>query len=173
MNGEAFFYEYMRPFFMGMPCLMNIWGFFIAEKHFSRNKPGSRISSNLRTPDHLGRIPGQKKIRKKIGPKSRFSSVFRGFWSPGILPEWSGSILGKSIFGDFRWFSSEFSGGRPIFREKSWFFMKSHDFSRKVLLLWRVIIHGWVAGGSRAGHGWVTRPGGSLDTPREKKKKEK
>ncbi len=34
----------------------------------SPNELGSRISSNLRTPDHLGWIPGQKNIEKQIGP---------------------------------------------------------------------------------------------------------
>ena len=42
----------------------------------SQNETGSRISFNLRTPDHLGRIPGQK--------KSMFFSarnrVFRAFF---------------------------------------------------------------------------------------------
>ena len=33
---------------------------FSQNEKCSRNEPGSRISSNLRTPDHLGRIPGQK-----------------------------------------------------------------------------------------------------------------
>ena len=102
--------------------LRDLWGclflwifaaFFTAEKCF-RNEPGSRISSNLRTPDHLGWISGTEHFcclfYMFFGPKSCFSIVFLRFWSPGTLPEWSRSILGTLIFADFRWIPSEFSG---------------------------------------------------------------
>ena len=67
--------------------ILRVKGISKAAKKMSRNAPGSRISSNLRTLDHLGRIPGPEKFRFVFGPKSRYSSVFRGFSSSGTLPE--------------------------------------------------------------------------------------
>ena len=92
----------------------------------SQNEPGSRISFNLRSPDHLGRIPGPEKI-DFFGKQNRlfsrnifvFFERFSRFLKPGNTP---GMILINFGKNDFRRFSSIFVGifgGSPDFRRKS------------------------------------------------------
>ena len=119
----------------------------------SRNEPGSRISFNLRSPDHLRWIPGPEKNRLFSGKNSIFfRSIFvfferfSRFLKPGNTP---GMILNDSGKNDFRRFSSIFVGifgGRPIYVEnldnsrkfminhdKSRCIMMHHDFARKIV----------------------------------------
>ena len=68
------------------------------------------------------------------GPKSCFSCVFRGFSSPGTLPEWSWTISGKTSFADFLLSFVGFFGGSPEFHR---------FFNEKLYLkifLWNFII---------------------------------
>ena len=84
----------------------------------SQNETGSRISFNLRTPDHLGRIPGQKNI-DFFRPEITFFERFSRFLKPGNTP---GMILINFGKNDFRRFSLIFVGifgGSPDFRRKS------------------------------------------------------
>ena len=84
----------------------------------SQNETGSRISFNLRTPDHLGRIPGQKKSIF-FRPEIVFFERFSRFLKPGNTP---GMILINFGENDFRRFPSIFVGifgGSPDFRRKS------------------------------------------------------
>ena len=87
----------------------------------SRNEPGSRIASNLRTPGHLGRVPGQKK-------KSVRNRVFRLFFEVFQAQEHSwndpGQVCGKR-------FSPMFVDFRRNFREVARFFMQRRDFQEK------------------------------------------
>ena len=97
-------------------------------KNMSRNAPGSRISSNLRTPDHLGRVPGQKEIAF-FAARNR---VFRTFFEVAEAQEHSqndpGRFLEKktclAIFGDVR---------RNFRGDMSWHVMTRHDMSWHVM----------------------------------------
>ena len=84
----------------------------------SRNETGSRISSNLRTPDHLGWISGPEKI-DFFRPEIVFFERFSRFLKPGNTP---GMILinfGKNDFRRFSLISVGIFGGSPDFRRKS------------------------------------------------------
>ena len=90
-----------------------------SEKKMSRNEPGSRISSNLRTPDHLGRIPSPELFRF-FRSEITFFERFSRFFKPGNTPRMILNDFGEN---DFRRFSSifvGFFGGSPDFRRKSW-----------------------------------------------------
>ena len=89
----------------------------------SQNEPGSRISFNLRTPDHLGRIPGQKKI-VFFSDRNR---VFRAFF--GVFQAREHSQNDPERFRGKR-FSPMFVDFRRIFRGVA-------RFSSKIM-----IIHG-------------------------------
>ena len=84
----------------------------------NRNEPGSRISSNSKTPDHLDRIPGPKTILF-FSARNR---VFRAFFSvfmPGSTPRMILNDFGEN---DFRRCSTIFVGifgGSPDFLRKS------------------------------------------------------
>ena len=98
-----------------------------------RNEPGSRISFNLRTLDHLGWIPGLifvfdvfSEFFRFFSPKSRFSV----FFEPRNTPRTILNNFGKN---GFRRFPLIFAVKISFIRKKwkSRFFRKSNDFFRK------------------------------------------
>ena len=142
--------------FHGEAFFMNLWGLFSEKKSWkkmSRNEPGSRISSNLRTPDHLGRIPSPdfsmffRKFSMFFRTEIVFFDRFSRFFKPGNTPRMILNDFGETSFADFRRFSSDFSGGRPIFidlfYEKLYLkrlYLYENIIFGKIMFLWKIII---------------------------------
>ena len=111
----------------------------------SLNEPGSRISSNLRTPDHLGWISGPEKFRfffrTEIVFFDRFSSVFEVFQAQEHSQNDPERFRGKRvspIFVDFRRIFrgvARFSSKIVIIHGNSWCIMMHHDAS------WCIMMH--------------------------------
>ena len=108
---------------------------FSQKEKISRNEPGSRISSNLRAPDHLGWVPGQQNRKNRSGIVffERFSRFLKLRNDPGMIPD----DFGKNVFRRCSLIFVGIFGGSPDFRRKVMtchdIFTKSHDLLRKVM----------------------------------------
>ena len=104
-----------------------------------RNEPGSRILSNLRTPDHLGLLPGKitiSDVRHVFTQKIDFLSFGRLFMDPDssgmISDDFGGNKTSKK-----RWKHRDFHKKMRLsckfknVHAKSRFFMQLHDFHEK------------------------------------------